>query len=67
MERTRVAKRTGSVTPEEVADNAPPAVSGTDLSSTDELLAEIDAVLDDVLGEQSATSFVRGFKQKGGE
>ena len=38
-----------------------------DLTETDALLAEIDAVLDDVLGEKSAQEFVASYQQKGGE
>lgn len=38
-----------------------------DLSETDALLDEIDDLLDDVLGEQSAQEFVAEYRQKGGQ
>lgn len=38
-----------------------------DLSETDALLDEIDDLLDDVLGEQSAQDFVADYVQKGGQ
>lgn len=37
------------------------------LDATDDLLAEIDAALDDALGELSAQEFVAGYIQKGGQ
>lgn len=36
-------------------------------AATDALLDEIDAVLDDVLGEETAQEFVAAYKQKGGQ
>ncbi len=37
------------------------------LEHTDELLGEIDELLDDILGEESAQDFVAAYRQKGGQ
>lgn len=46
---------------------AQPKAGKADLSSTDALLDEIDAVLDETLGEQSAEEFVAEFVNRGGQ
>lgn len=43
------------------------ADSSNKLIETDKLLADIDEVLDEMLGEETARQFVDAYRQKGGE
>lgn len=52
----------------EVEENEAPAEADKDiLELTDDVLAEIDDLLDDVIGESTAQAWMAGWVQKGGQ
>ena len=67
---SRIQKEAPSAQKEETTDSAAPK---TDLkneeleAATDDLLGEIDELLDEALGEQTAEEFVASFVQRGGQ